>query len=180
MRYTHEASVTLTPTVKWKKPDKKVWNSMKRRLSQGRSLSVDIGWFRGNMHVGKNGLVLPTAQIAKWNEEGHMTGGMYGMHYVPPRPFIRVGFYQSIISDRSTRDLFITLTRDVAEGRISWQRAYNILGARLLVRMQKAIKMDIYVPNKPLTIALKGHGVTLIDTGQMVNSVEYKISRSRG
>lgn len=172
--------LNLTPTIKWKKPDKKVWTAMRRRLSQGKNLSVEIGWFRGNYHLGKNGVTLPTAQIAKWNEEGHMTGGMYGIHYVPPRPFIRVGFKHSIESDRKTRDLFISLTQDVAEGKKTWKQAYNELGEKLLVRLKKAIDMDIYAANRPLTIALKGHGITLIDTGQMRNSIEYRVGNRKG
>ena len=153
---------------------------MRRRLSGGKGLCVEIGWFRGNIHIGKSGVVLPTAQIAKWNEEGHMTGGKYGVHIVPPRPFIRVGFVHSIESSKETRDSFVGLTQQVADGNMTWEQAYNRLGAILLQRLQKAIKMDIYVSNTPLTISLKGHGVTLIDTGQMLNSIEYRVGRRRG
>lgn len=180
MNYSAGLEITFTPKVKWLKPDKKVWTAMRNRLSKGRNLSVEIGWFRGNYHVGKNGLTLPTAQIAKWNEEGHETGGMYGVHYVPPRPFIRVGFKHSIDSDKATQDLFVKFTQDVAEGRKTWKQVYNELGARLLIRLQKAIKMDIYASNRPLTIALKGHGITLIDTGQMQNSIEYRVGNRQG
>lgn len=180
MIYQTDISLTFTPNIKWKKPDKKVWTAMRRRMSQGRNLSVDIGWFRGNYHIGPDrGMgttVLPTAQIAKWNEEGHAVGGMYGGGVMPspPRQFIRVGFLHSIKSDRSTQELFVRLTQDVVEGRKTWKKAYSELGANLFIRLQKAIKMDIYEKNRPLTIALKGHAVTLIDTGQMMNSIEYR------
>lgn len=174
MLFSTTLTTTITPVVKWGKSDKKVWTAMRNRLSKGQGMVVEIGWFRGNVHLGKDGVSLPTAQIAKWNEEGHLTGGKYGVHYSPPRPFMRTGFIHAIESDQSTRDLFIQLTQRVAEGHISWKQAYNTLGARLLLRMQKAIKMDIYVSNRPLTIALKGHSTTLIDTGQMLNSIEYR------
>ena len=179
MRYTSEVSLTMTPTIKWGKPDKKVWTAMRRRLSTGRGMCVEIGWFRGNTHVGKSGVVLPTAQIAKWNEEWHMTGGKYGVHIVPPRPFMRVGFIHSIESSREARDSFVRLTQQVAEGNMTWEQAYNRLGVIMLKRLQKAIKMDIYASNTPLTISLKGHGVTLIDTGQMLNSIEYRVGRRK-
>lgn len=182
MRYATSLDLSLTPNVKWDKPDKKVWTAMKSRLSKGRSLAVEIGWFRGNYHVNENGGVgwmLPTAQIAKWNEEGHLTGGMYGVHYVPPRPFMRVGFIHAIESDRTVRESFVRYTQEVAEGRMTWQQVYNRLGAMLLIRLQKAIKMDIYAKNSPLTISLKGHSTTLIDTGQMINSIEYRVATKR-
>jgi hypothetical protein len=180
MAYSTDSSLSFVPTIKWSKPDKKVWVAMRRRLSTGRGLCVEIGWFRGNVHIGKSGVVLPTAQIAKWNEEGHMTGGKYGVHIVPPRPFMRVGFIHNIESSREARESFVSLTQQVAEGNMTWEQAYNRLGAIMLQRLQKAIKMDIYVSNTPLTISLKGHGVTLIDTGQMLNTVEYRVGRSRG
>lgn len=154
-------------------------------MSQGQNLSVDIGWFRGNYHIGPDRgygtFVLPTAQIAKWNEEGHATGGMFGggVMPTPPRQFIRVGFLHSINSDKRTQRLFVTLVQDVVEGRKTWKQAYNELGARMLIRLQKAIKMDIYEKNRPLTIALKGHATTLIDTGQMMNSIEYRTSKRK-
>lgn len=185
MIYQTDISLTFTPNIKWKKPDKRIWNAMRKRMDQGRNLSVDVGWFRGNYHIGPDRgmgtLILPTAQIAKWNEEGHRVGGMYGGGVLPapPRPFIRIGFKHSIDSDKSTQELFVRLTQDVVGGRKTWKQAYNELGARLLIRLQKAIKMDIYQANRPLTIALKGHAVTLIDTGQMMNSIEYKISKKR-
>lgn len=183
MRYSTELSLSFTPVVKWGKPDKKVWTAMKSRLTKGRNLVVEIGWFRGNYHVNESGGVgwmLPTAQIAKWNEEGHLTGGKYGVHYVPPRPFFRTGFIHSIESDRQTRESFVRFTIEVAEGRMTWQQVYNKLGAMLLIRLQKAIKMDIYVKNTPLTISLKGHSTTLIDTGQMLNTIEYRIGSRKG
>lgn len=183
MRFTTELSLSFSPVVKWGKPNKKAWTQIKRNLTKGQTLCVEIGWFRGNYHASKddNGVSwqLPTAQIAKWNEEGHMTGGKYGVHIVPPRPFMRVGFKHAIESDRFARESFVRLTQDVAEGRKTWDKAYSELGAIMLLRLQKAIKMDIYVKNTPFTISLKGNSTTLIDTGQMLNSIQTRVGRRK-
>lgn len=183
MLFSTTLTTTITPVVKWGKSDKKVWTAMRNRLSKGQGMVVEIGWFRGNYHASKddNGVswLLPTAQIAKWNEEGHMTGGKYGVHIVPPRPFMRVGFKHAIESDRFARESFVRLTQDVAEGRKTWDKAYSELGAIMLLRLQKAIKMDIYVKNTPFTISLKGNSTTLIDTGQMLNSIQTRVGRRK-
>lgn len=183
MNYTTELSLSFSPVVKWEKADKKVWTQIKGRLTKGQTLCVEIGWFRGNYHASKDddgvSWQLPTAQIAKWNEEGHMTGGKYGVHIVPPRPFMRVGFKHSIESDRQARESYVRLTQDVAAGRKTWNMVYVELGRIMLTRLQKAIKMDIYAKNTPFTISLKGNSTTLIDTGQMLNSIEVRIGRRK-
>jgi hypothetical protein len=69
--------------------------------------------------------------------------------------------------------------QQVAAGEKTWEQVYERLGYDLVVAMQKAIKMDIYTANAPLTVAMKGHGMTLVDTGAMLNSVEYKVLRRR-
>lgn len=171
--------ITLTPKLKKFKGDKKVWNNMKRRLKTGMKQSAEIGWFSGNLHIGKSGLSLPTAQIAKWNEEGHLTGGKYGVHFVPPRPFIRSGFMFLLKSDTRVPQLMRDLTRAVAEGILTWNGAYIKLGSFLVEKMQMAIMLDIYPNNRPLTIELKGHAETLIDSQQMLSKIEARVGRKR-
>lgn len=172
--------ITLTPKLKKFKGDKKVWNAMKRRLKTGMKQSAEVGWFSGNIHIGSDGqLDLPTAQIAKWNEEGHWTGGKYGVHFVPPRHFIRTGFMFLLENGAGTKRLLLELTKAVAEGRLTWNGAYIRLGQSLIGKMQKAIELDIYVSNTPFTIELKGHSQTLINTRQMLEKVEARVGRKR-
>lgn len=158
--------------------DEKVWKKMKRNLSTGRYLSSEVGWFRGNKHSHPTKPSIPTAQIAKWNEEGHFTSGMYGVHYVPPRPFIRFGFMRLVTAPDIT-DFILQLTHRVAIGDISWRVAYTELGKRLQKLMEKAILMDNYVSNTQFTIELKGHSVTLIDSLEMLKSVESRVGRGK-
>lgn len=174
-------SVSLTVTAKLKKfkKDLKVWRAMKARLKTGSKQSSEVGWFSGNVHIGKNGLTLPTAQIAKWNEEGHLTGGKYGVHFVPPRPFIRSGFMFLLKVDSRFKDLCVDLTRAVAEGKMNWKTAYIKLGVFLVEKMQTAILLDIYPDNRPLTIELKGHAETLIDSQQMISKIQSRVGRKR-
>ncbi len=173
---TLDLSLDLSYKVSLGKKDTKEWTAIKRRLLKGKSMCVHVGWFRGNYHVSRSGITLPTAQIAKWNEEGHITG--WG-GYAPPRPFIRVGFVYALERSKDVRDKYVLYTQQVASGERTWEQIYERLGYDALVAMQKAIKMDIYTANSPLTVSMKGHGITLIDTGAMLNSVEYKVMRRR-
>lgn len=81
--------------------------------------------------------------------------------------------------DSRFKDLCVDLTRAVAEGRMNWKTAYIKLGVFLVEKMQTAILLDIYPDNRPLTIELKGHAETLIDSQQMISKIQSRVGRKR-
>lgn len=157
----------ITTTVKIVKDDK-LWRKMYRNLSRPASQdSVEVGWW-GNIHP----TGVPVAQVAKWNEEGHMTG--WG-GYSPPRPFLRVGAMRGI--KKTIIPKYVSKVNDVAMGRITWPALNNMLAKDLQEAVQASILRWNYPPNRPLTIRLKGHGEVLINTGTMYDRVKTRIVR---
>lgn len=157
----------ITTTVKIVKDDK-LWRKMYKNLNRvGNQDVVEFGWW-GNVH--------PTgasvAQVAKWNEEGHMTG--WG-GYSPPRPFLRVGAMGYI--KRRIIPKYVNRVNDVAMGRLTWSALNKELSKELKESVQRSILEWKSPPNAPLTIRLKGHGELLIDTGTMYDRVKARVVR---
>ena len=144
---------------------------MERRL-RGGDKSVQVGWWNSEHPSG-----VPTAQVAAWNEEGHINGGMFAGTVTPARPFIRTGFmpYSKNLVKAHYGDI-----NDIAMGRSTWNEFYNKFGQQLVRVMQETIFKWDSPANSPTTIALKGFNNPLVETGYMQNSVKYKIVRKVG
>ena len=94
----------------------------------------------------------------------------FGTAKAPPRPFFRNmvasksrgwGPAAAALLKSTNYDVLLTL-KQVGEG---------IKG-----QLQQSIASNTPPPNAPSTIARKGHGRTLIDTGHMLNSVDYEVT----
>lgn len=148
--------------------DTKLWDKIYRNLSKP-SGAVDVGWWINTHPTG-----VPVAQVAAWNEEGHMTG--FG-GYSPPRPFVRVDWMR--IVKRSVVPKYAKKVNDVALGNLPWRALNKQMAEELKEAMQKAI-LDFSIPaNSPLTVKIKGHGDVLIDSGTMYDRVKTRIRRHK-
>lgn len=150
----------------------KPWIAMRRRLTRSDARMIDVGWW-GSRHPSG----VPTAQVAAWNEEGHMNGGMFAGTRTPPRPFIRVGFYKEIRPLLQTR--IVHGVNLIAQGRKTWTTFYRELGNDLVELMKEQILEWEKPPNKPSTVEMKGFNDPLIETGALYDSVKFRISRRK-
>ena len=107
------------------------------------------------------------AQIAFWNE--------FGTSRIPERPFMRLTWI------RKRRDIAKVIDKTIGEiqvGRMTVAEALGIIG----LKAQQATKRTIVTlrdpPNAPSTIMRKKSSNPLIDTSQMLNSVQYKVSEN--
>lgn len=154
------------------KINNKPWIAMRRRLTRSEARMVDIGWW-GTRHPSG----VPVAQVAAWNEEGHMNGGMFAGTRTPPRPFIRVGFYKQI---RPILTATInTRINMIATGKMTWATFYRDLRKELETAMKEQILKWNTPKNRPSTIELKGFDDPLIETGVLYDSVKTRISRRK-
>lgn len=91
---------------------------------------------------------------------------------VPERSFIR----DTIDQNTSKYISFIkALAGQVVIGRISKKTALTLLGAKVEADMKKLIRSGIEPALDPVTVARKGSSTPLIDTGQLVSSLDYEV-----
>ena len=104
----------------------------------------------------------PVAMIAAFNE--------YGTRTIPARPFFR--------------NMIAAKSKEWPEGIATQLRLthYNVdltlqrTGAAIRGQLQQSIRDTNTPPNAPSTIAKKGFNKPLIDTGHMLNSVDYEVN----
>lgn len=145
---------------------------------------------KGAIYVGfpesaKNDEGLTIAKYARWNnygtymhdEDGQKTGS------IPPRPFFTKGFFfQKYLEERPR--LAKQLLKQICSGKISANTAAELIGMKAVSQVRDAIRTGPWAPNAPSTMARKlkkskGKKASLIkpliDTGDMINAVTYKV-----
>lgn len=101
---------------------------------------------------------------AIWNE--------FGTRHIPERPFLR----RAMSGNRSKYGLFLAArAKDIVEQRDTCERVINQLGLLAVGDIQHEITALRTPPNAPATIKAKGSSNPLIDTGEMRQSVTYRV-----
>lgn len=152
----------------------KTWTNMRRNLLRSKDNTIDIGWWGGKKHPRTK---VPIAQVAKWNEEGHLNGGMFEKTTTPPRPFIRTKFLP--VARKLLTDTYAPLVRSIAEGKINWTFLKNRMKEELKMALQEAILEWDNPKNAPMTVQKKGFNDPLIETGTMYDHVRSRVSRRK-
>lgn len=147
--------------------DTKQWDKMARNLMRGAPKAIRIGWWSTRHPSG-----VPTAQVAAWNEEGHMNGGMFAGTYTPPRPFIRTGF---VPKSKKTLPKYFPYIHRIAMGQMSWGALYKMMAEDYVTLMKETILSWNSPANSPATVAIKGFNDPLIESGALYDSVKYKV-----
>lgn len=66
---------------------------------------------------------------------------------------------------------------EIVNGRMTTDRALGLMGARIKKDVQEKIRSQVPPPNAPSTIAAKGSDHPLINTGQLLNSIDFEVHR---
>lgn len=156
----------LKTTVKIK-IDNKQWKRMSRNLLRSGDKAINVGWWKSNHPSG-----MSSAQIAKWNEEGHMNGGMFAGTYTPPRPFIRIGFMPLVIDKILPK--YKNSVHMIAMGKMTWTSLHTNLSKELVDGLRQTILSWDRPTNSPVTVRLKGFNDPLIETGSLYDTVKAK------
>ena len=142
---------------------KKYLSEAQRKASEGMMLRV--GFLKGSMHTAKtpNGEIVPTAQVAAWNEFGDPG------HNRPPRPFFR-----NMVEakkggwGKSMANLLKQNGGNVAD-------MMDAMGVGISGQLQHSINEFTDPPLAKSTIAAKGFSKPLIDTGEMLRAVDFEV-----
>lgn len=146
--------------------DTSQWEKMKKNLMKGQHLAAKVGFF--DSYYGPENDNLSVAQVAQWQEEG--------TDKIPMRPFMRYYTMQLEKDEKLVREL-APFINQIALGTMSWTQLYNKLGIELVTDLKQVIEKWFIPMNAPLTVELKGFNDPLIDTGKMLDSVEYQLGR---
>lgn len=149
--------------------DDSVWRKMRKNLLKGQCLNVKVGFFEDSVYGPENDN-LYVAQVAQWNNEGAVN--------IPMRPFFYV-YMQKLQTNSKMVEEMAPYIHQVAMGLMTWTQLYQRLGAELTAELKEVIKQWSTPPNSPFTVALKGKNDPLIDTGKMMESVNYRLGQGR-
>lgn len=101
--------------------------------------------------------------------------GVGAGQHTPERSFIR-----STVDAKKNGEWRIAaeeLRKQMVEGKMTTDRALGLMGARIKKDIQEKIRSMVPPPNAPSTIAAKGSDKTLINTGQLLNSIDFEVHR---
>ena len=119
--------------------------------------------------------------VAVWNEFGtsppNKGVGKFGpVHGTPERSFIRSTFDENV--KVGWKEYADELRKAIINGQIDTDKALGLMGQRIKRDTQAKIRSNIPPPNAQSTIDAKGgKDKTLINTGQLLNSIDYEVHR---
>lgn len=125
----------------------------------GRAREVRVGFLEGSTEPDGSS----TAEVAALNNFGAPAAG------IPPRPF-----FSNMIAEKSPEwgDKFAKLL-ELSD--YDTNRALRRMGDGIANQLRQAIVSMKEPPNAPSTIARKGFDDPLVDTGNMLNSVDREV-----
>lgn len=105
----------------------------------------------------------PVVDVGIYNE--------FGTSRIPARPFMRVAADQGKKSMQQVVDHTIGLMID---GRVTPKAVDDTVGKQWANVVKSTIKHFDTPPNAPSTVAAKGKNDPLVDTGQMMDAIDYR------
>jgi|SRR5690554_5595976 len=156
----------------------KGWRDLKKRVMALDGTEARIGWFSGQ-NYGPENQNLPIAQVAQFNEEGHINGGWFAGTVTPSRPFIRSFF----ISLKKSNDFKLFVANELKwylDGKRTRYQTAKAIAELVRKGLRETVEKWTHIPNSPATIALKGRNDPLVETGTMAKSIAIRIVREVG
>lgn len=146
------------------------WKALLKDLDYLDDQTIEYGFPYNVMH--------PTAKqslpdIALWNDRG--TKDKSGQFIIPPRPFLtNVGETLPFYTDRLNKQMKLAL----GYGTAAINRALDWTGKELVEMVVESISDGDYAALAESTVAKKKSDTILIDTGFMIDNVDFKITKN--
>lgn len=155
--------------------DTKVWDAVKKNLMKTIP-AIQTGWFAENVY-GSDNDNLQMAQVAQWNNEGHVNGANSAVpgSITPPRPFMTVGL-ASAMKAGANKDDFQDMISAVTQGR-DVMRVMETSGKNFERTLRKVMIDWDTPPNSPVTIELKGFDNPLIDSSELIANINSRVEK---
>jgi hypothetical protein len=110
------------------------------------------------------------AQLASVHEFGSADGT------IPERSFMRSAIDKH---SKELKRLTHKAAYNASMGHVTKKQALGLICQKMTGWFQDEIEAGVPPPNKPATIARKGSSKTLIDTGQLKNSIDWEIKTGK-
>lgn len=156
----------------------KGWRDLKKRVMALDGTEARIGWFAGQ-NYGPENQNLPIAQVAQWNEEGHLNGGWFLGTETPSRPFMRL-FFISLKKNKGFKLFVANELKLYLLGEKTRHQTTKSIAELVRKGLRETIEKWTYISNSPATIDLKGRNDPLVETGTMAKSIAIRIVREVG
>lgn len=135
------------------------WKKIKKQFSRA-DLELSVGILEGSPSRTEGG---PTNAVI-----GHIHE--YGLGNNPERSFLR----STMDDKKGSADRMVI--RDIRRG-MTPEQVLNLLGLKLQADVRATIRSNIPPALSASTIAQKGSSVALVDTGQLVQSIDYQVKK---
>lgn len=124
--------------------------------------------------IRKNGTFNKKGRFVSKDKANFASWATIGAHTItiPSRPFMRESFDENIAKINGDIE---SLMKRVTSGQLSVRAALGILGERHQRRVRRKIGSNMAPANSKSTMRQKKSSRTLIDTGAMLNSVNYLV-----
>jgi phage gpG-like protein len=152
------------------------WEGIKARVQalRGGAAVVSVGVQGTQAAANHQGTRLTVGQLATIHEFGKVIRQprLNRTIVIPERSFLRatVDIYRDAIARRQ-----VLLSQGYILGKFQLRPAMELLGQYVVGLVKQRIANRIPPPNSPWTIARKGSSTPLVDTGQLRNSITYKV-----
>lgn len=156
--------------------DKSGWEKLKKNLREAEIYNVNLGWFEENKY-GPDNNNLQMAQIAQWNNDGHVNGAgaLVPGAETPPRPFMSIGL-PGAFKAGANKDDFKDMVEAVMTGKSvmsAMQKSTNNFERTL-----RKVMLDWDTPrNAPLTVEMKGFDDPLVNSSELIANVTAKVQK---
>jgi hypothetical protein len=156
------------------KSDTRVWDAIMKRVREaartgGAHVRVGVLASQGGGGTTEDGKIT-MVELAAIHEYGSPAAG------IPQRSFIRRALAWN--SGPWLPAFVSKLAKGVLVGKMSEERALEILGARAVAEVKKTITgSEIPPPLRPATIAAKGSSRPLVDSGRLLGSISYEVKK---
>lgn len=145
---------------KW---DLSFFDQLEERTYRLDSIGVEYGYFEDKIHTASG---LPMGSLALIQEYGSVKRS------IPARPFV---FYSAIIINDQDIAAMKKASIDYLFKRKSATQSFSPVGRRGVRMIQRSIMSQRFTPLSPNTVKKKGSSTILVETSELLNSVEWKI-----
>lgn len=142
--------------------DLSFYDSLMEREYRLEQIEVESGYLSEKIHQDSN---LPIGTLALIHTRGSVARN------IPARDFMLLG----AVYWQEEHKVFSKAYIDYVFKRKSPETSFKHVGRSGVRSIQKAIMSQKFVPLKPRTVAEKGSSTILYDTGELINSVEWKV-----